>query len=213
MVGRVAELSHALQNIRDVSSNVEDKMRELSIRVENRSVGSVAGGQIPSDLSQQVRQLVETHLNTFNERMDTKTGTFEGIANTLHRELDKVITAIEKLDRHRRQFQEQNEINVSKITALERKVSVKETEISELQLKVSKVLIFVRINSSGGFQQYLHAGLFACLFPTILLLSVPKLNVKLLLKWGLLQDILQRIGDHVNNGRSFCVLFLMFSSF
>ena len=52
-------------------------------------------------------------------------GTFEGIANTLHRELDKSITAIEKLDRHRRDTRELVEVNVAKIRDMERKITIK----------------------------------------------------------------------------------------
>jgi TNF receptor-associated factor 2 len=70
-----------------------------------------------------------------NERLDVKAGTFEGISSALHRELEKTITAVEKLERHRQEMASQIDQNQNKIRGLERTLALKDMTIAELELK------------------------------------------------------------------------------
>lgn len=112
---------------------IMDKLNIVNGKVEQLAASN--GGSSMAAVN--VQQQVELAMGTMNERVDTKIGTFEGIANTLHRELDKVITSIEKLERHRRELKDQTNVLLSKTQALERGMGVKDAAFAELETKVS----------------------------------------------------------------------------
>ena len=136
-------------NIDELIKRVERMDREMHqdretlgriARHEAAAVGSAAtsssGAASDETLTLKVRQEVEAQMEGMNSRVDIKINTMEGIANTLHRELDKTISAIEKLDNHRKQQAGQSETLRAKIQALERTVATKDSELLELQNRV-----------------------------------------------------------------------------
>ncbi|WAR30818.1 TRAF2-like protein [Mya arenaria] len=133
------------QDLGETKRQLTDKFTEIEANIRqvaaNAPPNSGFSGSLPPDLNldQKIRQLFEQMAVSLNERVDTKTGTFEGIANTLHRELEKSITAIEKLDRHRRLESEKAEASQQKIKSLERTIAAKDAKISELEMKLKDV--------------------------------------------------------------------------
>jgi TNF receptor-associated factor 2 len=89
-----------------------------------------------------IRQNVERITLSANERFDVKIGTFEGIVSALHRDLDKAITGIEKLENHRRDLQVTIEQSTGKLTSLtkdmlETKIKLTETNLTMHSLNTS----------------------------------------------------------------------------
>lgn len=73
------------------------------------------------------------------QALEIKTGTYEGIVTTLHREIERCITAIENIDRQRQQEREQVGTDAEKIRQLEAKLHMKEVVIAEHALKISNL--------------------------------------------------------------------------
>lgn len=73
------------------------------------------------------------------QALEIKTGTYEGIVTTLHREIERCITAIENIDRQRQQEREQVGGDGEKIRQLEAKLHMKEVVIAEHALKISNL--------------------------------------------------------------------------
>uniref|UniRef100_A0AAU6MWZ4 Tumor necrosis factor receptor-related factor 2 n=1 Tax=Argopecten purpuratus TaxID=228297 RepID=A0AAU6MWZ4_ARGPU len=80
-------------------------------------------------------------LNKQTKALDLKTGTFEGIVTTLHREIERCITALDTLERHRTGEQETNEELKRKIQQMERASSLKDVTISELDSRIRSLEI------------------------------------------------------------------------
>ena len=59
------------------------------------------------------------------QTLELKTGTFEGIVTTLHREIERCITALETSERQRAADKQKIEENLAKIRNLERTLSLK----------------------------------------------------------------------------------------
>lgn len=89
--------------------------------------GSVAGGADVGNMMQKFQAL------------EIKTGTYEGIVTTLHREIERCITAIENMERQRQQEREQVNNDAEKIKQLEAKLHMKEVIIAEHALKISNL--------------------------------------------------------------------------
>nr|QOS44540.1 tumor necrosis factor receptor TARF2 [Mimachlamys nobilis] len=73
--------------------------------------------------------------------LDLKTGTFEGIVTTLHREIERCITALDTLERHKNSERETNEELKRKIQGMERAISLKDVTISELDSRIRSLEI------------------------------------------------------------------------
>lgn len=100
--------------------------------------GSGTGPQI-GNVDTKIRQAVELQLQSVNERLDVKTGTFEGIASALHRDLEKTIIAVEKLERYRQEMETLLQENQNKIRSLERSIALKDMNMAELELKAQSM--------------------------------------------------------------------------
>ncbi|XP_053380377.1 TNF receptor-associated factor 2-like isoform X2 [Mercenaria mercenaria] len=127
-----------------VTTQMNEKLAVLERQVqglhnqqsESGNVTAISG--VPN-IDMKIRQAIELQLQSVNERLDVKTGTFEGIASALHRELEKTITAVEKLERHRREMETQIEQNQNKIRSLERSLALKDMTMAELELKAQSM--------------------------------------------------------------------------
>lgn len=73
------------------------------------------------------------------QALEIKTGTYEGIVTTLHREIERCITAIENMERQRQQEKEQVNNDAERIKQLEAKLHMKEVIIAEHALKISNL--------------------------------------------------------------------------
>lgn len=137
--GNGDQLRQVTQNaamMADKITAMEQQIVQLLDR-QNES-GTGAGPQI-GNVDTKIRQAVELQLQSVNERLDVKTGTFEGIASALHRELEKTITAVEKLERHRREMESLVGQNQNKILSLERSIALKDMNMAELELKAQSM--------------------------------------------------------------------------
>ncbi|XP_045186960.2 TNF receptor-associated factor 2-like isoform X2 [Mercenaria mercenaria] len=133
----VNELDGKIRETNDKISALERQLAEVISR--QSEAGSVTGLQGVGNIDTKIRQAIELQLQSVNERLDVKTGTFEGIASALHRELEKTITAVEKLERHRREMETQIEQNQNKIRSLERSLALKDMTMAELELKAQSM--------------------------------------------------------------------------
>jgi len=120
---RSKQFNNDLESVKSQASSALEVLHQ-----KHQELGSFTT-EMGDSLKLEIRQTIEMQMNMLNDRVDTKTGTFEGIANTLHQELDKVIDAITKLDVLRRE-------HLEKITTLERTIAVKDAKIDELETKV-----------------------------------------------------------------------------
>lgn len=144
---KVIELQNGSGTVHTLSQNIQTKTDEIDGRiavverqlaeviVHRNEAGSVTGQQGVGNIDLKIRQAMEMQLQSTNERLDVKTGTFEGIASSLHRELEKTIGAVEKLEKHRREMETTMELNQNKIHSLERSLAVKDITMAELELK------------------------------------------------------------------------------
>ncbi|XP_052224425.1 TNF receptor-associated factor 2-like isoform X2 [Dreissena polymorpha] len=131
--------STEIQRVATELALIKDDILARVQLLDEKIVAINAGGGSSSGVlnpDQRVRQLFEQMSKSLNDRVDTKTGTFEGIANTLHRELDKVISAIEKLENHRRNMKDVVDSSAQRINALEQTLRVRESKIIELEQKL-----------------------------------------------------------------------------
>lgn len=94
------------------------------------AAGGVAGTAVGSDVGTMLQKV---------QALEVKTGTYEGIVTTLHREIERCITAIENMDRQRQQGQDQIASDAEKIKQLEAKLHMKEVIIAEHALKISNL--------------------------------------------------------------------------
>lgn len=94
-------------------------------------------------------------LQTKVQSLELKTGTFEGIVTTLHREIERCITAIENVERNRQTEKQLIENQEKKIRTLERSISLK---VSCVLLKLNYLLCFNVVTSN--IMLYLHTELF-----------------------------------------------------
>lgn len=93
-------------------------------------------------------------LQTKVQSLELKTGTFEGIVTTLHREIERCITAIENVERNRQTEKQLIENQEKKIRTLERSISLK---VSCVLLKLNYLLCFNVVTSN--IMLYLHTEL------------------------------------------------------
>lgn len=70
------------------------------------------------------------------QALELKTGTFEGIVTTLHREIERCITAIENVERGRQGEKQVVDGLEKKIRALERSISLKDVALAEQELRI-----------------------------------------------------------------------------
>ncbi|XP_033725274.1 TNF receptor-associated factor 2-like isoform X2 [Pecten maximus] len=146
-----------LQQIDALSREVNNKIQALTPMDEvNRMAQMITVLQAKiQEQDNQIRTLMDRNadqprgnnhheilaLNKQTKALDLKTGTFEGIVTTLHREIERCITALDTLERHRATGQEVNEEFRRKMQQMERAVSVKDVTISELDSRIRSLEI------------------------------------------------------------------------
>lgn len=100
--------------------------------------------QLMDRQTEQPRNVNQQELNNIVNQvkaLDLKTGTFEGIVTTLHRETERCITALETLERSRQADGEETEELKRKIQLLERTLSLKDATIAELDGRLKSLEI------------------------------------------------------------------------
>lgn len=150
LLDRVMRLENAVQNGITSSSSQE------SINIMNAAIGdlqqklghlgdkiqSMSGGNSGNATSSQGAGVNDTDIQTIRTRcqvLELKTGTFEGIVTTLHREIERCITCLETLDRNRRADQEKMAANEQKMKQLERTIALKDIAIAEQDLRLQSL--------------------------------------------------------------------------
>ncbi|KAL4219122.1 Tnf receptor-associated factor 2 [Mactra antiquata] len=123
---KILEFDGSLRNLREEFSRLPLN--------SSGNEGNSLNGVLP-----QIREIIEGELSTLSDSIDVKTGTFEGIASALHRELEKTITAVEKLEQHRIDTEQKIERVHTKLASLERTVALKEMNMAELELRAQSM--------------------------------------------------------------------------
>lgn len=133
---------------------LNEKMNELLSRIENPEMGNNVGGitELRAKVQEQ-EQVIRTALGSGGivgsaggadvtqklQALEIKTSTYEGIVTTLHREIERCITAIDNMGRQRQQGQDQIGSDAERIKQLESKLHMKEVIIAEHALKISNL--------------------------------------------------------------------------
>ncbi|XP_060070058.1 TNF receptor-associated factor 2-like [Ylistrum balloti] len=142
-----------LQQIETLIREVNEKIQPLTpIDDINRMVQMITVLQAKiQEQDNQIRTLMEQprannqqeiiKLTKQAKALDLKTGTFEGIVTTLHREIERCITALDTLERHRNSQQDVIEELKKKTQHMERAISLKDVTISELDSRIRSLEI------------------------------------------------------------------------
>ncbi|XP_062567709.1 TNF receptor-associated factor 2-like [Saccostrea cucullata] len=110
-------------------TELKQKVQQQDQQIQAIQTSGPAGGGIAGDgESNVVRSKVQA--------LELKTGTFEGIVTTLHREIERCITAIENVERNRQGDKQMIENQEKKIRALERNISLKDVALAEQELRI-----------------------------------------------------------------------------
>ena len=129
---------------------LNERMNEILSRIENPETGNNVGGfaELRAKVQEQ-EQSIRTVLGSGSaggtdiiqkcQALEIKTSTYEGIVTTLHREIERCITAIDNIDRQRQQGQDQIGGDAERIKQLEAKLHMKEVIIAEHALKISNL--------------------------------------------------------------------------
>ena len=135
-IPQLREFTGLLNSEIDQLKNKIDVIEQQLVGVINDSNGT---GNISQNIEQKIRQALESQQGQNNEKFqqhEVKIGTFEGIVSALHREIEKTINALERMEQNRRIMKETMEQNQQKIKILERTIAVKDVSIAELELRV-----------------------------------------------------------------------------
>lgn len=130
----VQHLESRIVEFNNEMSNLREGFNRLAT-TQSPGIGNIN----ESNIEMIAQRCIQSELTNVNERMDVKTGTFEGIASALHRELEKTITAVEKLEQHRRESESKIEQMQNKIRALERTVALKDMSMADLELRAQSM--------------------------------------------------------------------------
>ncbi|KAH3794923.1 hypothetical protein DPMN_148463 [Dreissena polymorpha] len=138
-----------LHSLHRLSTDIQRMERELKMTkddtlvriqlLEDKLGGIVEGaGSISSVLNpdQRVRHIFDQMATGLNNQVDTKTDILGAISNTLHRELKKVISAVEMQENQRTNMKEVDDSNAQKIYALEQTLRVTDAKIIEIEQKL-----------------------------------------------------------------------------
>jgi len=122
------DISHMAQMITLLQGNVQDQQQHIQDLIDRRA-------EQGSPVNEQDMNSIKTRC----QALELKTGTFEGVVTTLHREIERCITALENLERQRAANQEKLDEQERRIRAAERGVSVKDVAISALDHRVKSL--------------------------------------------------------------------------
>ncbi|KAK3088518.1 hypothetical protein FSP39_020097 [Pinctada imbricata] len=130
------EFGNALQNESLSKTQLLEKLQQQEQAIQSIISAGIPGGS--GDLGAGNSQDING-IRTRCQTLELKIGTFEGIVTTLHREIERCITALETSDRQRSADKQKIEENERKIRQLERTVSLKDVALAELDLRIKSL--------------------------------------------------------------------------
>ncbi|XP_056011331.1 TNF receptor-associated factor 2-like [Ostrea edulis] len=123
-----SDLGQFVSHITELKQKVQQQEQLIqTIQASGQGQSGASGSMVESETNV-MRQKVQT--------LELKTGTFEGIVTTLHREIERCITAIENVERNRQADKQMIENQEKKIRALERNISLKDVALAEQELRI-----------------------------------------------------------------------------
>lgn len=108
-----SDLGQFISHITELKQKVQQQEQLIQTLQGHQAANGTPANSSPSVIQAKVQAL------------ELKTGTFEGIVTTLHREIERCITAIENVERGRQSEKQVVENLEKKIRALERSISLK----------------------------------------------------------------------------------------
>ena len=130
---QIEGMSSELQKTNEVMlTRVAAVERQLVDVINNRVVGN------RSEMTEAIK--AETGpINTKCQQLEVKTNTFEGICTVLHKEIEKLIQNMERMEHNRRATLDKVEALEHKNRTLERTLAVKEITLAEQDLRIQSL--------------------------------------------------------------------------
>ena len=119
------------------TSDLHSKVTALERQVEGVMKNGLIG--TPSQVTPESIQAATGPLNSKCQQLELKTNTFEGICTVLHKEIEKLIQNMERMEHNRRATLEKVEALEHKNRTLERTLAVKEINLAEQDLRIQSL--------------------------------------------------------------------------